>query len=63
MSAPRLCARGGRVSGWREAREVASSADVQPLQGGAWIEALARKVSAPTVKQRSPACGTCSIDW
>jgi len=37
---------------WCEARGVASLAAVQPLHVAAWIEALGREVSAPTVKQQ-----------
>ncbi|MFP5431615.1 MAG: tyrosine-type recombinase/integrase, partial [Alphaproteobacteria bacterium] len=37
---------------WCEARGVASIAGVQPLHVAAWIEALGREVSAPTVKQQ-----------
>ena len=37
---------------WCDARGVASIAAVQPLHVAAWIEALGREVSAPTVKQR-----------
>lgn len=42
----------GEFLAWCDARGVASIADVQPLHVAAWIEVLARDVSAPTVKQR-----------
>ena len=46
----------GRSAGdfleWCEARGVVSTAAVQPLHVAAWIEALGREASAPTVKQR-----------
>ena len=37
---------------WCDARGVVSVAAVQPLHVAAWIEALGREVSAPTVKQQ-----------
>ena len=37
---------------WCEERGVGSIATVQPLHVAAWIEALGREVSVPTVKQR-----------
>lgn len=37
---------------WCEAHGVASLATVQPLHVAAWIEALGREASAPTVKQQ-----------
>lgn len=42
----------GEFLAWCEARGVATIAAVQPLHVAAWIEALGREVSAPTVKQR-----------
>ncbi len=42
----------GEFLAWCEARGVASIVDVAPLHVAAWIEVLAREVSAPTVKQR-----------
>lgn len=37
---------------WCAARGVASITDVRPLHVAAWVEALAREASVPTVKQR-----------
>ena len=49
----RAYARGaGEFLAWCDAHRVASIADVQPLHVAAWIEALGREVSVPTVKQR-----------
>lgn len=60
----RAYARGaGQFLARREALGGASIAGAEPLHRGTWIKVLARKVSAPTVKQRSPACGTCSVGW
>jgi len=42
----------GEFLAWCDARRVVSIADVQPLHVAAWIEALGREVSVPTVKQR-----------
>ena len=42
----------GEFLAWCDARRVASISEVQPLHVAAWIEALGREVSAPTVKQR-----------
>lgn len=42
----------GEFLAWCDARRVASISEVQPLHVAAWIEALRREVSAPTVKQR-----------
>lgn len=42
----------GGFLAWCEARGVATITTVQPLHVAAWIEALGREVSAPTVKQR-----------
>ncbi len=47
---------------WCEARSVASIAGVQPLHVAAWIEALGREVSAPTVKQQLAAVRHL-FDW
>ena len=42
----------GEFLGWCEARGVSSISDVMPMHVAAWIEALGREVSIPTVKQR-----------
>lgn len=41
----------GEFLGWCAARGVTSITAVQPLHVAAWVEALGREVSAPTVKQ------------
>ncbi len=42
----------GEFLSWCETRGVASIVNVAPLHVAAWIEALGREVSAPTVKQQ-----------
>src|SRR3546814_18630216 len=42
----------GEFLAWVAARGITSLAGLQPLHVAAWIEALGREVSAPTVKQQ-----------
>jgi integrase/recombinase XerC len=52
----------GDFLGWCDVRGVGDLAQIQPLHVAAWIEALGRDVSAPTVKQRLAAVRHL-FDW
>jgi site-specific recombinase XerC len=52
----------GEFFAWCERQGVASIADVEPLHVGAYVEALTRSRSAPTVKQRLAAIRML-FDW
>jgi site-specific recombinase XerC len=52
----------GEFLAWVAARGITSLAGLQPLHVAAWIEALGREVSAPTVKQQLAAVRHL-FDW
>src|SRR3546814_4280452 len=52
----------GEFLAWVAARGITSLAGLQPLHVAAWVEALGREVSAPTVKQQLAAVRHL-FDW